>query len=543
MKSIYIGDLMKGFRNRKTFRLQTKIILLIMGVLFVALAVTSFLIASETAERTRENQNEKVMNIATAVSKTELVINKLTDPDNSREIQTYTKAVQEETDVDYIVIMDNKHIRQSHPVETRIGEYFVGNDEELAFQGERYTSTAEGTLGKSMRAFVPIRNGTEQVGVAAVGILLDNVEEAVFRSQVIVYVGTGIGLVIGAVGAIFLSRRVNRSLHGLEPQEIGQLLQERDAMLASVREGIIAINEENEIVVANDTALDIFHHAGLSGNPIGQQLDSYLPDSDLKKSLLNHHIVYDQELSLNHIDIVINIKPIFVNERTVGIIATFRERAELDLLVEQLTEARTYADTLRAQTHEFMNRLQVISAMIHTGSYKELETYIDQISTSFHREIGEVSRIIKDPVLAGYLHNKLSQFRENDVEVELIGDQPLPILKNTNKIQAIITIIGNLIDNANEAVAFQSERKVYMTINYIDKNFHFAIQDNGPGLTQSEKETIFKKGSSTKGRDRGYGLYLANKSLDELGGTLEIYSEKDEGTVFDLIIPYEGDKV
>ncbi|WP_068674054.1 DcuS/MalK family sensor histidine kinase [Oceanobacillus sp. Castelsardo] len=534
---------MKGLRNRKTFRLQTKIILLIIGVLCVALAVTSFLIASETADRARESQKEKVMNIAIAVSKTELVIHALTDLDNSREIQTYTKAVQEDTDVDYIVIMDSNRIRRSHPVEKRIGEYFVGNDEEPAFRGERYTSTAEGTLGKSMRAFVPISNGTEQVGVVAVGILLDNVEEAVFRSQIIIYVGTGAGLIIGAIGAVFLSRRVSRSLHGLEPQEIGKLLKERDAMLASVREGIIAMNEKNEIVVANHTAMDIFHRAGLTGNPIGQQLDSYLPNSDLTKILLEQNIEYDQELSLNNIDIIINTNPIYVQEMMVGIIATFRERSELDLLAEQLTEARTYADTLRAQTHEFMNRLHVMSAMVHTRSYKELETYIDQISTSFQREIGEVSRLVKDPVLAGYIHNKLSQFRESGIEVELNGYRQLPVLKNTKKIQAIITIIGNLIDNANEAVAYQSKRNVQITINYIDGNFHFSIQDNGPGLAPSEKETIFKKGISTKGRNRGYGLYLVKKSLDELGGTLEIYSEEDEGTVFDLIIPYEGDNV
>ncbi|GAB3043616.1 DcuS/MalK family sensor histidine kinase [Virgibacillus ainsalahensis] len=531
------------FRNRKPIRLQTRIILLIIGVLSVALAVTSLLIASETADSTRENEREKVMNIASTVSQSQLVTEKLTDPDNSGEIQSYTKAVQEDTDVDYIVVMDNQHIRRSHPVEKRIGEYFVGNDEDRAFGGERYTSIAEGTLGKSMRAFIPVWNENKQVGVVAVGILLDNVNESVFRSQAMVYTGTAAGLIIGAIGAFFLSGRVKRTLHGLEPQEIGQLLQERDAMLASVREGIIAINKQNEIVVANNNAMDLFDRAELSKNPVGQQLESYLPNSDLKQVLLDQNIEYDQELSLNGINIVVNTRPIIVNNHMAGTIATFRDKSELTSLVEQLTEARTYADTLRAQTHEFMNKLHVISAMVHTESYKELEKYIDHLSDNYHSEIGAVSRLVKDPVLAGYIHNKLSQFRENGVDIEVNGDRQLPVLGNTEKVQAIITMIGNLMDNANDAVAHQLDRCVLITINHINKQFHFTIQDNGPGLTPFEKETIFNKGLSTKGSNRGYGLFLTKKALDELGGTLEVYSEKGEGTVFDVIIPYEGDNI
>ncbi|WP_077329013.1 DcuS/MalK family sensor histidine kinase [Virgibacillus siamensis] len=531
------------FQNKKPIKLQTRIILLIFGVLIVALAVTSFMIASETADRTRKNQKEKVMNIASTVSHSKLVINKLTNPNHSRDIQSYTEAVQKDTDVDYIVVMDNNHKRRSHPIEARIGKSFVGNDEDRAFRGERYTSIAEGTLGKSMRAFIPVWNGNRQVGVVAVGLLLDNVEESVFRSQVIVYTGTAAGLIIGTIGAVFLSGRVKRTLHGLEPQEIGQLLQERDAMLASVREGIIAINEHDKIVVANEVAMDLFHRAGLSENPVGQQLSAFLPNSDLKRVLLERAAEYDQELSLNGIDIIVNIKPIIVNDHMAGTIATFRDRSELTSLVEQLTEARTYADTLRAQTHEFMNRLHVMSAMVHTESYSELEKFIDQISNHYHKEIGEISRLVKDPVLAGYIHNKLSQFRENGVDVEINGDRQLPQLGNTHQIHAIITLIGNLMDNANDAVAHNNERHVFITINYINKQFHFTIQDNGPGLTQVEKESIFEQGLSTKGKNRGYGLYLAKKALDELGGTFEINTQKGEGTVFDIIIPYKGDDV
>src|SRR5699024_6863205 len=226
---------MKLSRKRKPIRLQTWIMLLVCVVLIIALSVTGILIASEMGEKTRENQAENVMDIARVVSHSREVIAGLSGDMQMQttKIQAYTAVVQEDTNVDYIVVMDNDHIRRSHPVEEKIGQYFVGNDEDRAFQGEQYTSVAEGTLGESMRAFMPIWNENEQVGVVAVGILLDKVEDAVFASRYIVYIGTAAGIVIGGIGAVLLARRVKQTLYGLEPREIAQLFQERNAMLAS----------------------------------------------------------------------------------------------------------------------------------------------------------------------------------------------------------------------------------------------------------------------------------------------------------------------
>ncbi|MBM7599271.1 CitB family two-component system sensor histidine kinase MalK [Virgibacillus halotolerans] len=527
-------------KKRKPIRLQTWMMLLVLLVLIIALAVTGMLIVNETAKKARENQAEKTQDIARAVSRSQVVIEGVTRDVESNKIQTYTEMVQEDTNVDYIVVMDNDHIRRSHPVEENIGQYFVGNDEDKAFEGEQYTSVAEGTLGDSMRAFVPIWNGDKQVGVVAVGILLDRVEDAVSSSQYIVYIGIAAGLIVGGIGAILLARRVKQTLYGLEPREIAQLFQERDVMLSSVREGIIAINEAGIIVIANHAAIELFRRAGLSEHPIGQHVASYLPKSALQQALLNQAEDYDQEQQLHGINIVVNITPVVSNYQTVGSIATFRDKTELTSLAEQLTNAKTYADTLREQTHEFMNRLHVISAMVHTESYEELQTYIGYISENYQKEIGSVSRLVEDPVLASYLLNKLNQFRNNGITIDLRGEHPLPVVKHTQKLESLITMIGNLSDNAMEAVADQTDKYVLITINYIDGQIHFSIQDNGPGLTSSEKEAMFQKGTSTKGNNRGFGLFLTKKILDELGGVLEVTSEKGEGTVFDVIIPDEG---
>ncbi|MFZ4451180.1 DcuS/MalK family sensor histidine kinase [Salibacterium aidingense] len=534
----------RWLNNRRPIRLQSWITLLVSFVTLVALLVTGVLIARDTAEQAREAQKEKTMDVAHAVAFSDIVRNGLQEEFQDGEIQAYTKQVQDETDVAYIVVMNMDHIRQSHPVEERIGQYFVGNDEDRAFEGESYSSVAEGTLGESLRSFVPITNEEgRQIGVVSVGILLDNIESVMMDRQKIVYLGSGAGMLIGVLGALWLARRIKYTMHGLEPREIGQLLQEREAMLASVREGIIAINDKGYIIIVNDAARALFQRAGIRKDPMGERVDVFFPESRLREILSHQHAEYDQEMSLNDLSIIVNRMPVALEEKVVGAIATFREKTELTTLLEQLTGARHYAERLRAQTHEFMNKLHVISAMVHTESYQELEEYISQISTAYQRDTGSVSKLVKDPVLAGYLLNKFNTFQEQDIEIELEGGSPLPVLRKTEQMDGLITVIGNLMDNAMEAVQNQARRHIKITIHYMDDVLYFAIRDNGRGMTEEEMENIYQSGISAKGRNRGYGMELTRKALQEMNGDIEIFSEKGTGTRIEVTVPYEGDHV
>lgn len=523
-------------------RLQTWLTLLVCVVVLVALSVSGYLIGSRSADNVRAYQAEKAMDVASTISQTKLVIDGLTGASPAEEIQRFTKAVQDDTNVEYIVVMNTEHIRLSHPVTERIGEYFVGNDEDRAFEGERYTSSAHGTLGESMRAFVPVWAEGEIVGVVAVGILLDNIQLTVFESVKTSYIGIGAGLLIGMVGAFLLASRVKRTLFGLEPKEIAQILREREAIFESVREGIVAIDERGEIVVANQAAFHFFQRAGLDGDPIGQKINDFLPASGLKEVLINERLVHDQSQKFRGIDIIVNRVPVISGDKIVGALVTFKDKSELTSLIEQLSGAKAYAEMLRAQTHEFMNKLHVISAMVHTESYEELAAYTTYLSESYQRAGDELFQLVKDPVIAGYLSNKVGEFRNSDVDIELSGEGPVPILKEVQKMDKIITIIGNLCDNAYEAVLDQEEKKIQMTISHMDNQFHFSLQDNGGGLDVKGNETLFTKGISTKGEDRGYGLYLTKQALDDLGGTLQVTSVDGQGTQFSINIPYEGEE-
>lgn len=510
-------------------------------VVFVSLSVTGFLIGGSAADRARDSQSEKAMNIAITISHTQSVIDGLTGKGPIEEIQAFTQSVQDETQVEYIVVMNTERIRQSHPVAERIGQYFVGGDEDLAFDGQQYTSMATGTLGKSMRAFVPIWAEGQIIGVVAVGIMMDNVRSAVLESVNSSFIGIGFGLLIGLVGAILLARKVKRTLFGLEPGEISQQLREREAMLEAVRDGIIAINDQAEIVLVNQAAITLFRSAGVEGNPLGKSIQSFVPSLPLQQMLEDKKPQYDQELKLNGLDVVVTQVPVISNDQLVGALAIFRDKSELTSLVEQLTGARVYAETLRHQTHEFMNKLHVIMAMVHTKSYDELKEYTSYISDAYQKETGVVSRLVKDPVIAGYLMSKLSESRESGILIKLDGNHPLPPLQKMEHMDKIITILGNLLDNACDAVSEQVDGEVQLTLDYVASQLQFSVRDNGPGILLENIEEVFEQGISSKGEGHGYGLYLAKIALDELNGEWTVSSTKGNGTEFTVRVPYTGE--
>lgn len=532
--------MLRNPNEKRPLPLTTWITFLVLAVLILSLSVTSVLVAVEAASTTREDQAAQATNLAISVSRSPLTVEALASgQEENAELQQYTLDVQEAAGVEYIVVMNMDHIRLTHPNESRIGERFVGNDEDASFNGETYTSIAEGTLGESMRAFVPVWEGSTQVGVVSVGILMDNINSEVISSQRDIYIGSGAGLLIGVAGAVWLARRIKKTMHGMEPAEISQLVEERESMLASVREGIIAIDQNASIILANRAASAMFKKAGIYGEPLGQQVKEFLPKSKLHEVLEHGDSEFDEEQDLNGMDIVVNRVPVYAEGRLVGALATFRDKSELTAVIKQLSGAKVYAETLRAQTHEFMNKLHVMSAMVFTESYEELKGYIEQISHTYQTEVGWVTRYISDPVIAGYLMNKLNYFQENNVIVSMEGDNPWPLLEEPEYLDVVITVIGNLTDNAYEAVKEVEEAEIVIDINYQKSILHFSIEDNGPGIEKEELDDLFVRGFSTKGTDRGYGLYLLKNALDTVDGTLDISSEPGQGSVFHVKIPFK----
>ncbi|WP_349655116.1 DcuS/MalK family sensor histidine kinase [Neobacillus sp. YX16] len=527
--------------RRFKFKLTTIIIFFVCLVVLVSLMITDFLISSTVSKNIRKHQEEKAMMVSRSIATSHIVIEALEDERKTNEIQDYTKDILDATDMLFIVVMDMNGMRKSHPNPEQIGKHFVGGDEREALKGKEYVSSSRGTLGESLRAFTPIFNVTgDQIGVVAVGISLESVEAVLGKSHRSILTVTVLGLLVGIIGAILLARYIKRILFGLEPFAIAKIFEERSTMLQSVHEGIIAVDNEQTITLVNQSARQIFQKAGLSQDPIGMKIHEYLPSTRLDQVLETGKPELDEEQMINGVSILVNRVPLVVNNEVVGAISTFRDKSDVKQLAEQLTGVKTYAEALRAQSHEFMNRLHVILGMVQMKYYDELSDFIRTLVGHQNRELGTITQNIKDPALAGFLMGKLSYAREENVEFTIVVNKAIPEPADPVIAHELITILGNLIDNAIEAMGDSSDKTLEVTLHFFDKCLTMEVLDSGPGIPDEIQRSMLEKGYSTKGENRGYGLYLVSKSIESLGGEWTIDSKLLLGTEIHIRIPYEA---
>ncbi len=522
----------------KHLNLQTTIIILVCGVVAVSLAVTYFLVIDNVTEMTMRGIEERATNISNLVARTPLIAEALIGEREEAEIQQFTESIRDELHVRFIVILDMDGIRKSHPTLERIGEKFAGGDDNPVLNGEQYISIAEGTLGYSLRSFTPIYHGNEQVGAAVVGILLDDVQAAVGKSTNIIYIGLSCGFIVGLIGAWFLARKIKNIMFGMEPAEIAKIFEERNAILKAVKEGILAIDDQAKIVLVNAEATRLLEKIGIKDSPIGKNIEEVLPGFGIQLAIDSGKEVLNDELELGILTIVVNSRPVYVDGKLVGVVATFRDKTELKKLAEQLTGVHRYIDALRAQTHEFMNKLHIILGMVQLQYYDQLDEYVRTIANNFQDEVGLVIKHIKDPIISGFFLGKMSFAREQQSEIILTKDSYLPILNNSEMVDHVVTILGNLLDNAIDAVAGSELRQITVTLVYEDAAIFIEVEDTGIGIENEKINQLFTKGFSTKGGNRGFGLFLIQQKLEKLNGDIEVESTLNRGTNIQVCIPF-----
>lgn len=529
--------------RKSRLKLSTIIILLVCLVVLVSLLITDLLITDYTGENIRNQLEEKATIISRTVAESQIVKKGLQGEVDQDKIQEYAMTIQEKSNVLFVVVMDMNGIRMSHPVPGRIGKHFVGGDEDRVLQGEEYISTSMGTLGKSLRAFTPIYDENQkQIGAVAVGISLKAVQDSIQQSHKRVIIGSIFGMLVGIIGAFLLAKYIKSSLFGLEPHVIARIHEERNRMLYSVREGIIAIDKENTIVLVNKSARQIFQRAGLMNQePVGMKSNDFLPGTMLNQVLKEEVTDLDEEQTINGVSIITNRVPLVVKDQVVGAIATFRDKTEVNQLAEQLTGVQTYANALRAQSHEFMNQLHVLLGLIKMEDYEEVNHFISKLVQHQAHEVGNVTSYIKDPTVAGFMIGKMSAARESHVHLTIECKTEIPQPENSENSHDLITILGNLIDNAVDSVWGSTQKQIDVSLSYIDELLTIKVADTGKGILQNTYEEIFQKGVSTKeGNHRGFGLYLTKQSVEKMEGSIDVDSDAEQGTTFTLIIPYES---
>jgi two-component system CitB family sensor kinase len=528
-------------------KLQTKITLLIIAVVFASIAVIIPFVASWMSSNIESKVRTNILNVAEMVAHSSEIIEELETKDPKHKIELFVEMqLKNLAQVEYIIVADKEGIRYSHPNPEMIGKKFAGGDEIRVLEyGETYISEATGTLGKSLRAFTPIYDvNHKEIGFVCAGTLTHSIERtkhtAIFY---IIIIGFG-GLITGILGAFLLAKNIKNSLLGLEPQEIIKLYNEKMGILDAIHEGLVAVDHKGRITLINDSALTILHFENKDHKEqlMGKNIEDIIPNTRMINVLESGKAEFEMEQRIHNTIIMTNRIPIFKRGRIVGAIASFRDKTEVTRMAEELTGAQKMAWSLRAQNHEFMNKLHTIAGLIQLEEYEEALQFISDIAKVRNNICNILTENIKDASLSALLLSKYNKAEECRVKLKIDVNSKLSRLPQFMTSEEIVSVIGNLIENSLDEVKNDGTGVIYIKIVEDNNYLNLIVQDNGGGILTEYRDKIYEQGFSTKEGQRGHGMYIVKKIIDDFNGTINF--TVSEGVLWDIKIPMvRGDEV
>ena len=519
--------------------LHGRMLLLMFLLLGALVSITWLMVSMLVSSILEEYIGRNALNVSKTVSLTTVVHEGLKNK-NSTQIQLYAESVRKATGARFVVVGDHEGRRYSHPVPERIGKLMVGGDNPRALErGEAYVSKAVGTLGPSMRGKVPIfANPGKVIGVVSVGYLQETVESVTegYLQRVLLWV---FGLfLLGGVGTWLIARNVKQSIFGLEPVEIARLFRERNAILDSIREGVVAINNKGQVTMLDHEAAKILKIPPESG--IGTSIESILPQTRMLEVLKSGEEQFDQEMIIGDIEVIVNRVPIWQNGRVAGVVSSFRRKDEIDRMAQELTQIQEYSEVLRTQTHEYSNKLHTLAGLIQLGSHQEALDLIGRETSGYQELLGTLAETVPEPLLSAIILGKYNRAQELRINFQLDPEsRMIDIPKKINR-EKIVTILGNLLENALEAAQENTsgKRMVQLSMTDFGNDLIFEVEDSGSGIEDKSVDLSLQHGFTTKsGTGRGIGLSLVHENLKYLGGHLTVVRSSLGGMRFTIYIP------
>ncbi|MEV0778021.1 sensor histidine kinase [Streptomyces sp. NPDC050428] len=447
-------------------------------------------------------------------------------------VQKEAERIRRATGAEYVVIMDRRGVRWSHTDTDEIGRV-VSTDPSAAIAGKDVMEIDSGTLGRSARGKVPLRDTSGKIiGAVSVGIAYDSVRERLLGTIPGLLAYAGGALAVGALAAYLISRRLQRQTHDLAFSDISALLAEREAMLHSLREGVIALDGAGRIRLMNDEAQRLL---GLGPEATGQPLDVVLGPGRTT-DVLAGRVAGDDLLAVSGGRVLIaNRMPTDDG----GAVATLRDRTELEQLGRELDATRGLIDALRAQDHEHANRMHTLMGLLELEMHEEAVEFVTEV-VGVHRATAEqVTERIHDPLPAALLVGKATVAAERGVSLRISPATLLP--DRLVDPQGLVTVLGNLVDNALDAAAGSEDPRIEVEVRAEGRTVVLRISDSGPGVPAEQRELVFTEGWTTKdlpahGR-RGLGLALVRRLAERQGGSARVAESPDGGAEFTVVLP------
>lgn len=556
------------------------------GYLF--LAITLLLLGSLLAagalwtvnqyREVRADYTRRALTLAQSVAALPTVRDYLADPRHRGDIAGLAENIRRAAEVRYVVIVDADGIRHSHPDPSQIGGR-PHTDPGPVLAGATWTGTEWGPAGMTLRARVPVESDAgDVVGYVSVGVLSSQVSLAAANTLPTIGGALALALVVGAGGAWLISRRIRAKTHGLEPREITELLEGREALLYAISEGVLAVDADGTVLLANDSARTMLDlpadcvgrtPAELGLHPRLRALvettestnttettepteSAETTESDPAGQAATDETGADGGSDGDELFVpvgerllVCDHRRVRIGDDRVGTLVTLRDHTELVRLGGELDGVRTMVGGLRAQTHEFANRIHTVSGMLDLGAVAEARRYLSELSATTTEAASRVSEHIGDAAVAALVLAKSAQAAEQGVDFELAPLSDVPGDLPTRMRDDVLLAVGNLVDNALEAVGARGWVELLVR-RHDDEHrlLEIRVTDSGPGLDPDVADSVFTAGvstkdTSTKNGPRGLGLALVRQACRRWGGWVEV--DVTEETVFSAFLPVRED--
>jgi len=529
--------------HRPRFSLASRILAFQLAIVLGALLVGAIVSIIVERQRLDAQYEQRALTVAQSVAGMPSVRDALNDSDPSRTLQPLAEGMRRASGASFVVIAGANGIRYSHPNSSMIGKP-IDEDPSAILAGHTFVGIQQGTLGVSARGNAPIFDGSGRViGIASVGFLEQELSRQLASNLPLLALYLLVAVALGVIGSLLLARHLKRQTFGLEPEEIATLLEQREASLHGIREGTIATDVDGKVTLINDEARRLLR---LSGDSLGRPLTEVLPPGRVRDLLIGQVTGADEVVLAADRVLVVSRMPVVVRGRTIGHVATFRDRTELESLLRELDNARSVTEALRAQAHDFSNRLHTIAGMIELGRHEEAIQMTTESSNVSQELTESLLERVGDPVLGALLLGKSAVAAERGIQFRLSPDSRLD--GDAGHPRDLITVVGNLIDNALDAAATSSNggpRWVEVSIHKADGDVVIQVHDSGPGIGAGELERIFSEGYTTKlagpGSRRGLGLALVQQVATRRGGAVTVVNQG--GALFTVRLPFTAKPV
>jgi two-component system CitB family sensor kinase len=511
---------------RQVLALQAAVLLVVVGVGF---ALVGWLFDDELTDQ----YGARALAVAHTVAADPAIAEAAAIDDPGRALPGRAEAARAASGALFVVITNRNGIRLAHPNPLRLHEQ-VSTDPSAVLNGHDTINVERGTLGMSARGKTPLRdaNGTI-VGEVSVGFDVTEIRGYVVKELGLAALFAGFALLLGIAGSVLLTRRLKRLTLGLEPHELAELVQEREAVLHGVSEGVLAVDAGGRVSVCNTEAGRLL---GVAPAPGAAVADLTLPPS--LRSALDEHGAADNLITVAGDRVLVaNYRSVRRDGRDLGGVLTLRDRTDLENITRELDSVRTLSTALRAQRHEFANRLHVLSGLLQNGHRSEALEFLHAVSETAVPATGPA---VSDPYLEAFVGAKTAEAAEKDVRLAL-ADTSWVGARVAAPVE-VTTVLGILVDNALEAARRGGRRPAWVDLALLEDadTLHISVVDSGDGVPKSLGERIFDADVSTRDGDGGgLGLALARQSARRLGGDvrLAVPAGEGHGAVFEARLP------